>query len=208
MWIIALAHDVGGAGHVSGRHPSEWYTNAALLIAIASAVLSLVSVVFTRSMARSAKKTYQLGIMQDARREPELTLYLVDAQSFRAGKRAEIAISVTASNPTDIDNSLVRAELGVEYHRSDQQAIVIKVPSTEEHGTIPGFTPPKILSIPLPISAHQSAAGWLMFKLPEILSDGVIDRYFLLVEDSHQKTTTLANLFVREGMEYREEKAN
>jgi hypothetical protein len=205
LWYIAFAHDISTIGHASRQHPAEWYTNAALLISISSAVLSLVAAFYTRSMAQSTKKAYQLAARQDARREPELALYLVDAQSFRSGERIEVAVSVTASNPTDIDNSLVRAELGIEYHRSDRQAIVLKIAPTEESSTIPGFTPQKTLSIPLPISAHQSAAGWLIFKLPPLLSGSVIDHYFLLVEDSHQKTTTLANLFIREGMEYRKE---
>lgn len=187
------------------QHHIDWFTNIPTLIALGSALVALVSALYTVSMAKSARKAYELAARQDSRREPRLAVYLSDAQSLKPADRFEIAISITVANPTDIDNSVTRAELGVTYHRLDGRPITARLSPSADSDTRT-LAMQRTLDIPASISSHQSMAGWLRFELPDMLVvDCVIDNYSLLLEDSHQRSTTIDSLFVREGLSPQEE---
>ena len=107
----------------------HWFSSSSNSIALASLTIALASVVYARNSAKISKRSYDLAELQDSRRDPRLKLYLSDAYSFTSGDHAVIAISITLSNPTDIDNSIARAELGVTYHRKGGQPVRMSSPS-------------------------------------------------------------------------------
>ncbi len=186
----------------------EWWKNPATLIALVSALVALASALFTASSARTAKNTYRLAAEQDARREPQLTPYLSDAHILSSGSRTEAAISITVTNRSDIDNSIARAELAVEYHRDNDRATTIKIPSNNDTSGLP-LTSDNLLYVPNDISSHQTIAGWLVFSMPEwLLRDCVIDNYSLSIYDSNEEVATLPDLLLRQSFDSPEEHRN
>ena len=181
------------------HHVVKWLSDSANLIALASIVVACAAAVYARSSAQSAKRAYNLALEQNARRDPRLTLYQSDALSLNSLGSVKVAISVTIANPTDIDNSVARAELAVSYHRSDGRTTVINIPAaTDSAELLPGVS--DIFCHTINVPSHQVVAGWFVFELPKmILHDCTIDSYSLSVEDSHQRSTALPNLLVRES---------
>jgi hypothetical protein len=177
----------------------DWFTSSANLISLGSILIALASAVYARSSVKVAKRSYELAAVQDARRDPKLSLYLADSYALISKENVAIAISVTVSNPSDIDNSVKRAELCVAYHRQDEKSIVMKIPSTS---TAPHSLADVsgVLDPPVSLLSHQSVAGLLIFEPPAmILRGSVIDEYSLHITDSHEMTVSLANITVRES---------
>jgi len=185
--------------------PGEWWKDPATLIALAAAIIALASAVYSASSARTAKKAYRLAAEQDARRNPQLIPYLSDAYIVISDTKTETAVSVTLANRSDIDNSIARAELVVEYHRDDNRITTLRIPPTEDISGLP-LKSENLLDIPRAIPSHQTVVGWLVFSIPKwILQDTVIDSYALSIYDSYEKTATLSNLMFRQSFSYSKE---
>lgn len=179
-------------------HHLDWFTSSSNLISLGSVIVALASAAYARNSAVSSKRSYELAALQDARRSPKFVLYLSDCYSRFLEDHTVIATSLTVSNPTDIDNSIVRAELVITYHKQEGQQIKMIIAST---ATVPdlisGVT--NLLNTPAPVPSHQSTAGVLLFEPPAaILRNSVIDSYSLNILDSHETIATMADLTVRE----------
>lgn len=181
-------------------HPAWWVANAPTLIALISAIIAAASAVYAASMARSTKRMYQLAQKQDSLRKPKLTIYLSGAQSVRFGDDLAVMVSLTIANPTDIDNSVVRAELEVAYHKHVNQTICAKI--LAGHNNSAAEQPVNgEFKTPFPVPSHQSVAGALIFHGPKMITNSyTIDRYALQLEDSHSRIFVLKNISIREGL--------
>jgi hypothetical protein len=184
------------------QHHVNWFTSSSNLISLGSIAIAFASAVYARSMAKISKRSLELAEQQDSRREPKLSLYLSDAYALISNDSTVIAVSITVTNPTDIDNSIARAELSITYHRKEGQAIRMSIPPTRGDPERT-YHVSNLLSPPVSIPSHQSVAGLLIFELPAIIlaDSNIVDEYTLSVEDSHEKTVTLDNLTVRESFE-------
>jgi hypothetical protein len=185
----------------SSSQSTDLWKNPATFIALASAIVALASAVYTASYARTAKKTYRLMVEQDARRNPHLIPYLSDAYIHTSKTGAEAAISITVTNPSDIDNSIARIELLIKYRRDKDRGTVIKIPPSDHVTGLP-LKSENLLQIPRGISSHQIVAGWLAFIVPEWITHGsLIDSYSLSIYDSHGEIATLTDLTLRQSFE-------
>jgi hypothetical protein len=109
-----------------------------------------------------------------------------------------VAIAITISNPTDIDNSIARAELIVTYHKQEGESIRLSVASTTSSAAkISGAG--DFLDPPVAVPSHQTVAGVLLFEPSDIILDnGAIDDYSLAIMDSHGESITMTVLIIRE----------
>jgi|SRR5450756_888157 len=179
-------------------HHADWFKSSSNLISLGSVIFALLAAAYARSSAISAKRSYKLSATQDSRRTPTLSLYLADCYSYVSQDHIVVAIAITISNPTDIDNSIARAELVVTYHKQEGQSVRLNVTSTTTASAqISGVR--KSLDPPAAVPSHQSIAGLLLFEPPAIiLGNSVIDDYSLTIMDSHEEFVTMAGLTIRE----------
>jgi hypothetical protein len=185
----------------SAANHLDWFKSSSNLIALGSVIFAFAAAAYARSMAVSAKKSYDLARSQEARREPKLSLHLADAYGFRSADRTIIAVSINVFNRTDIDNSVARAELAITYHRDKGHAVRMNVAALPEIPRELDVTT-KPISLPIGVPSHQSIAGLLLFELPaQLLKGSILDDYTLSVLDSHEKVAELTNLMVREVFE-------
>jgi hypothetical protein len=97
---------------------------------------------------------------------------------------------VSLSNPTDINNSVPRAELQVTYLIGDVKAVCrIQHDSELAHNAIQNAGSATVLTLPARVDAHQTITGWLLFALDnDLIHKGTIDAHSLLLEDTHGVT--------------------
>jgi hypothetical protein len=77
--------------------------------------------------------------------------------------------------------------------------MTVKVPSAANIAKSFGNRNLTSLVAPVLVGAHQTIAGWAMFELSnEIVGRSEIQAYTVLLTDSHNEVTRLANTFVRE----------
>lgn len=183
--------------HVISHHIG-WSTNSSNLISLGSVMFALASAVYARSSALSAKRSYALAELQDSRRAPKFTLYLADCYSYASEDHVVVAIAITISNPTDIDNSIARAELIIAYRKHEDKSARLSVASTTAASAqISGEG--NFLDPPTSVPSHQTIAGLLLFEpLEVILDNSVIDDYSLTIIDSHGESIIVENLTIRE----------
>jgi hypothetical protein len=195
MFLIAITKAVKEIS----AHPVAWWADPATLIAIASAIIALVTAAYTANTARIARKAYDLALIQDARQAPRLVVYLADAYTCAYGSDIMAAVSITVSNRSDVDNSISRAELLVKYHATRAgRATTARVASSDDPAFLP-LPSRAIIVVPRSVMAHQTTAGWLVFKFPSWMSDGrIIDGYALTIEDSHEGVTEIPQVYLRQ----------
>jgi hypothetical protein len=180
-------------------HTVSWWADPATLIAVASAIIALATAAYTASTARVARKAYNLALIQDTRQAPRLVVYLADAYTCTSDSVIMAGVSVTVFNRSDSDNSISRAELLIKYHAiRDDRPTTARVASSDS----PAFLPLQLsalIVVPKTVMAHQTVAGWLVFKFPDWISDGrIIDGYSLEIEDSHEGMAEVSQVHLRQ----------
>ena len=93
--------------------PKLWVSVAAFLVAAWSAWNSLRS-------RRLEEKALSINEHQDQRRQPRLGLYMVEGYRRYLSDKQLFGFMVSVSNPTDINNAVVQAELRVTYRLDDE----------------------------------------------------------------------------------------
>ena len=141
--------------------PKLWVAALALLVSMCSAF-------FSWRAGRNAARALAISESQEKRRQPQLGIYLVNGYRRLVPKRQLFGFLVSISNPTDINNSVSRAELQITYVTENDLAVVCRVQHNSALGekvASESASAASILSLPLRIDAHQTASGWFLFAL-------------------------------------------
>src|SRR5260370_32001668 len=88
--------------------PRVWISGLALLVSGCSAFFSWPS-------GKNAARALAISESQEKRRQPQLGIYLFNGYRRLVPKRQIFGFLVSVSNPTDINNSIARAELQITY---------------------------------------------------------------------------------------------
>jgi hypothetical protein len=174
--------------------PRIWISALALLVSICSAVISWRS-------ARNAARALAISQRQEERRQPQLGIHLFNGYRRLVPKRQLFGFLVSVSNPTDIDNSIVRAELQVTYLLEGDAKAVCRIQHnpTLREDTVDNALPPNVFALPARIDAHQTVSGWLLFSLDnDVFRKATIDAHSLILEDTHGVSTNTDSIMVRE----------
>lgn len=181
--------------------------NASFWVAVSSAVAAWVAALFAYSTARTSKRSFQLTELQEKRRKPKLIPYLSSAYYKPAplNRYSVYAFSISVSNPSDIDNAIAFLELQVTYTIPEGTKMTLKVPHDPKLSTIFSDIEHVHFAIPESIGAHQTIAGWVFFKIDNtLITDFDIDSYKLVITDSHDISTHLEPIVVREFVDEKE----
>ena len=151
---------------------------------VTSAVAVLLSLGFSLSNRRIARRALKISERREARRTPQFDIYVNDSGLWVNKLKAvrEYGVYLRIANPSDLQTAVVFAELHVSYLVDDHPATV----------KIPTVSPPQLASdinsmeLPRTIRANDAISGWLIFLVPEaLLGEVYIQRYDLVVHDVH-----------------------
>lgn len=183
---------------LGSARPASGLAYAAIVIA----GLSLLATVGVGLLNRAtAKRALDLAERQEARRASHFDLYMNYSASWRrpaAGDRV-LGFNILMTNPTDRASTLVNAELHLTYSVAEVLTTV-KVPQLSEATTVgPGeeYAP---VAFPASLSANGAVSGWLLFRVPDALTDGRrIERYDVVVVDVHGVEQAIQGPLLREA---------
>jgi hypothetical protein len=174
--------------------PRVWISGLALLVSSCSALFSWQS-------GRRAARALALTESQEKRRKPQLGVYLANGFRRVVPKRQVFGFMVSVSNPTDINNSVARAELQLAYALKNGVSAICRIQHNPALGGTwgDGTSAASLLSLPLRIDAHQTVSGWLIFALEhDVIRDGTVDAHRLILEDTHGALTETDPIMVKE----------
>ncbi len=167
--------------------------------AIATAVAAWVALILSLLGLRVSARAQRLAERQEARRRPGLAPYLRDGYARVHGGARIYGFLLSVSNPTDCNNAVAGIDLHVTYTAGDGLQMTVKLPADSSLlGRFPEPSGP-VLPLPARIDAHQTATGWVYFRADRALLRGVaLDRYVVVLVDSHGLRTSVEPIVVRE----------
>jgi hypothetical protein len=165
-------------------------------------VVSSLSAFFAWQAGQRAARALAISENQEKRRQPRLGIYLVMNGLRRlVPKRQLFGFIVSVSNPTDIDNSVARAELKITYRMENGVSGVCRIQHNSALEANVGSDAKRaacVLSLPLRIDAHQTVSGWLLFALDDdVIGKATVDSHSLILEDTHGVSTETDPIMVR-----------
>jgi hypothetical protein len=181
--------------------PRVWMSGLALMVSGCSAF-------FAWRSGKNAARALAISESQENRRKPKLGIYLVNGYRRLVPGRQLFGFLLSVSNPTDINNSIARAELQITYLlENDVKAICrIQHNCTLAESAESGAKSARVFSLPLRIDAHQTVSGWLLFALDnDVIRKGTIDAHRLILEDTHGVPMNTDPIMVREWTHESEE---
>jgi hypothetical protein len=182
---------------MSGQSPSAsglgiWLSAGSILIASCSAFASWLSF-------RTARRALYISENQEARKKPHLKVYFANGYRLLVSDGQIFAFLVSVSNPTDIDNSIFRAELRVSC-QADHSETIIRLSHEEQLASAIKIANENLGAFALParIDAHQTLSGWFLFKIPNsVLGERTVADHTLILEDTHGATSSTDSIMVR-----------
>jgi hypothetical protein len=187
---------------------TDFFTDAKLWVSIASSIVSvaslIVSITSAISSGRKAGRALAISESQEKRRQPQLAIYLANGYRRLLPKQQLFGFQVSISNPTDINNSVARTELQIEFLVENNITTTCRIQHNAQLGESVSTetTDNSIFSLPLRIDAHQTVSGWFLFVVDtDVIRKGTIDAHSLILEDSHGAITKTAPIMVREWID-------
>ena len=170
-----------------------------LISALALVISGLSLLVSWRSGTRAAR-ALAISEGQEERRQPRLGVYLVRGYRRLAPGRQVFGFLVSVTNPTDVPNSIARAELQVTYLLQDGIKAVCRISHNRDLAQKTGTTnEAMIFTTPARIDAHQTLLGWFLFALDDtVIGQATVDAHNLVLEDTHGIPTDSEPIMVRE----------
>jgi hypothetical protein len=138
---------------------------------------------------------------QEKRRQPRLGIYLANGYRRQTPKQRLFGFLVSVSNPTDINNSIARAELQLTYLLANDVKAVGRIQHDPAVGkeTARNSSSATVFSLPLRVDAHQTVSGWFLFAADEaLIRGGTIDSHNLILEDTHGVSASTGPITVTE----------
>jgi hypothetical protein len=167
-------------------------TDPGTVIAALAALAAWAAAVVAYLSARAARQANKLSLQQEARKVPRIILYL--ATGFERATRTHrcYAISLSLSNPTDTDNAVARLELQILYRLPSGVIMTLRLPHCADVQKVFRRPTLKAISVPLPVAAHGTVAGWGFFELSlATIAENCIEEYKILVGDTHSVTSEI-----------------
>lgn len=154
--------------------------------------------------SRLARRALAISESQEKRRQPQLGIYLANGYRQLTPNGQLFGFLVSITNPTDINNSIARAELQITYLVEKDVKTTCRLqhnPAVGEKASGNAVQAATIFSLPMRIDAHQTLSGWFLFALDkQVIGKGSVDSHRLILEDTHGVSTCSDPITVREWM--------
>jgi hypothetical protein len=133
-----------------------------------------------------------------------LGIYLANGYRQLTANGQLFGFLVSVANPTDINNSIARAELQITYLLDKDVKTICRLQHNRafgENAAHNALQAATILSLPMRIDAHQTVSGWFLFALDnEVIGKGSVDSHRLILEDTHNVSTSSDPIPVRQWL--------
>jgi hypothetical protein len=151
---------------------------------------------------RMSARALSISESQEQRRRPKFGIYMTDGYRRYLSDKQLFVFLVSVSNPTDINNSISKAELQIMYFLDVDIKAAYRIAHSSElaetMATEVGYTASALL-MPTRVDAHQTVAGLLMFCINnDVIAGRTIDSHRIIVEDSHGISSETEPISVRE----------
>ena len=168
---------------------------------IASAGAAWIALVLSIINARTSRRALWISEQQEARRQPQLALYLQEGYvslSMKPDARV-YAFLISVSNRSDSDNAIAEIVLRLTYIKAGSTEFTVKTTAASESLGMLAAGSASHFRAPIRIDAHQTMSGWCFFAIDNvILGDARIERTVLAFLDTHGNESTVEPLIVRE----------
>lgn len=175
--------------------------------AIISAAAAVMAAWLSARANRIAQRSLELAQNQDARRMPNLELYLVNAYFKRVdGRKGRVYVfRIRVSNRSEADNSIRAAELSivsVEGEADTRKGVNVNIRLSHDPHLVSLLdeTTHETLNIPAKIGAYETLEGFLLFHISEsLLNRMTVDAYHLEVVDAQGLASHIQAIVVIEA---------
>lgn len=160
-----------------------------------------VAVIIAMCSHRTTKKSLLIAEEHAKGRCPLLVPYLIKSSFMTTDDKSKriYVFSVSLTNRSDLDNSIVNIQLLVKYHKPSQPEASLVLPHNINLKNLLTNEPNKVLQEPFKIHAHDSIVGELLFECDSTLLDAIIiDSYNIVFIDSNGLTCQLQPIMVTE----------
>jgi hypothetical protein len=172
------------------------------IIAALALIVSLCSLAVSWRSGGRASRALKISESQEKRRQPSLGVYLAKAYRQLIPGKQLFGFLVSVTNPSDINNSIARAELQITYLLNNDVKAICRISHNHELAEKDRIGEPQeasVFAVPARIDAHQTLFGWFLFALDNnVIGEGTVDSHSLLLEDTHDITTDSGPIMVRE----------
>jgi hypothetical protein len=163
------------------------------------ALAAWIGALFAYLNARRSGRMLRLAEQQEERRRPVLVLYFQNGYLRRTDEDRVYMFVLSASNPSDSNNTIARIDLRIEYRTASNFLSTVDVPSVSEADVTFGESRYSALKIPTNVDAHQTVVGLVFFRLNRaLLKDCSVDSYVIVATDSHGVRTSVETALVQE----------
>lgn len=172
--------------------PKVWIPIAACGAAWIGAALSIIN-------ARRAGKSLLLQEEQEARRRPNLAIFLDRGYYRKVGEQRVYSFLISIMNRSDNNNSIARLDLKINYRSSDDFAASVNVPALANPTNELAQRDSAPICVPIRIDAHQTVIGWVYVQVNVAMLDGrTLDDYSLIATDVHGGSTIVDSILLQE----------
>jgi hypothetical protein len=169
--------------------PKFWITAVSLAVACLAAYNSWQS-------RRIANRALSINEAQERRRQPQFDIYFHDGYRRYFPTHQLFGFLISVKNPSDINNSIAKAELQVTFVTTGEIRSTCRIPHKSD---LAKHIDDPVLVLPSRIDAHQTVRGWLLFTLPaSVICNRTIDRHKIILEDSHGVSIEMEPINLRE----------
>ena len=168
------------------------------IIGVIAAAISAFSAFKSRGYSRLS---YELAMKNYNDRQANFSIYLVD--SYRRKTQVDIPkkfllFHVTVSNKSDSKNSF-RADLIIEYIRSDSSVAKVIVPHNESYQKQISQTDFSTFPNDIRIDERGMLSKWLIFEQPEsVFNNYRIEKYSIKLTDAQGNTNSIESSIIKE----------
>ena len=174
-------------------------TSLSALISILGAFVSAIAAAVSVASYRLRRRADRRAELKASREDPSLSLYLRDAVTEVVGDdRCRIwRFSLTVTNESDRENSVVQAECRVAYRRSGEAIHNVSIPVYSEH--VDAVVSTDELDVPLRLEGRQAIDGVLTFGAPDpVLAGCDILGSVIAVSDAYGRKCCTESIYIRE----------
>lgn len=169
------------------------------IIAGVSALISFLALFISVRSLSVSKKSLDITTSQHDERSLGVTLYYTDAYKWKKEGKSYISFALRFTNLSTLNDTISKIELHIEYQ--DKKNITGKVKVIPDTSVTPinlkDYT--DIIKQPLNLAEKSAKSGWITFKLPEFLKNGLtIDVYRVVAESIENKTTFIETHIINE----------
>ncbi|GAB3729419.1 hypothetical protein [Nocardiopsis nanhaiensis] len=169
----------------------------AVIVAVVSAAISMISMLFAYRGTRIARKAYNLSLSQDVR----ANLPIDSELGIGARKKVDLGdlmlYKILARNPSTVSNSIARAALKVRYSNGKGEIFSVDISQLERGQITEDNFEDEPTRFPMPLPAGEAKIVHLAFLIPyDIVKGYQIEDYTIKLEDSLGRVTEVGSISV------------